>query len=775
MPKTHARAKKGLPPLRRNKEASPPSSRDTRKKAAHASPGRHSGTRVDAPKAGQGHVRLETSEREGLLTVNPRGFGFVGTGAEEADIFVGGDSLGGAMHGDRVLVRIIRRTARGTEGAVEKVLERSMTRVGGVLRRRGRSAWVEPDDPRMRGPITLESAVDQMGPEGNSGNDGDAVVVRIVRYPDLPDELPLGKLEAVLGRPGNIRVETHKILIVGGIDELHSADAVGEAEAYGETVPLEMLEGREDLTHLPLPTIDPEDARDHDDAVWVERSSRGGYTAWIAIADVSAYVRPGTAIDAEAKMRGCSIYLPDRAIPMLPRALSSNLCSLLPDVIRLCLCAEIELDSKGAVTRMRVIRGFMKSQAKLTYSGVARALGLTTKALYEPKAEALRDGLAVAYELSRKLRGRRLKRGALDFDLPEAKITLDPTSGEPIGISKRAQDSGMKQGYQLIEELMLLANESIAGWLFSSQIPAIYRIHLPPDATKLERFAKLCETLGLDFDPESVSDPKGMSELLKSHADHPSATVLNMLLLRSLKQATYDVDNLGHFGLAAKSYLHFTSPIRRYPDLVVHRIVHSVLLNDKAHKSGKTLETLRDAASTASLAERRVMEIEREVVNLYRAMYMRNKIGERFVGNVTGVTGSGIYVVLDEPFVDVFIRTDDLGPGNFEVDEEAMRLVASKTGDAIGLGDSVELEIIDVSVTRRTVYGKRLGGGSMAGESRDGGKSGKQKEKKGKSERGKKSTDRNAPKSEKGGKKRQKERPKDEKGKKGKKGKKRRG
>ncbi|MBV9948372.1 MAG: RNB domain-containing ribonuclease, partial [Myxococcales bacterium] len=353
------------------------------------------------------------AEREGLLSVHPRGFGFVASlTAAGDDVFVPPDAMAGAMHGDRVRIRVRARGARGAEGEVIEVLERGLGRVGGTLHRKGRSAWVEPDDTRVRGPIVLARAIDSAGGEGNSGADGDAVVVAITRWPESPDENPEGALETVLGRPGELSVEAAKILVLEGIEEPHPEAAVAEAEAFRDRVPDALMADREDLRHIPLPTIDPEDARDHDDAVWVERTDDGGYRAFIAIADVSRYVTPGSALDAAASERGCSIYLPDRAIPMLPRALSSNLCSLLPDVDRLCLCVEAELDAAGEPRRSRLIRGVMRSRAKLTYGGVARALGLTEEGRHEEAAVELTPGLRVAYELSRKLRARRMKRGA---------------------------------------------------------------------------------------------------------------------------------------------------------------------------------------------------------------------------------------------------------------------------------------------------------------------------------------------------------------------------
>jgi ribonuclease R len=675
---------------------------------------------VVAPRPGQRfHLSHRTAaergaERDGLLTVHPRGFGFVASlDAAGDDVFIPPESLGGGMHGDKVRVRVRSRGARGAEGEVVSVVERGMKRVAGTLHRKGKSAWLEPDDTRVRGPIVLPRGIDAAGPQGNSGNDGDAVVVVITRWPERPDENPEGAIETVLGRPGELSVEAAKILVLEGVGEPHSDEAVAEAQGFGETVPEAMLAGREDLRDVPLPTIDPEDARDHDDAVWVERTEHGSYRAWIAIADVSTYVTPGTSLDDEAKARGCSVYLPDRAIPMLPRALSSNLCSLLPGVDRLCLCVDAEIDASGHVTKSRLVRGVMRSRAKLTYGGVARALGLSSEARREPAAEEMVEGLRVAYELSRILRAQRMKRGALDFELPEAKVVLHEETRAPIDVTRRTEDAGVKRAYQLIEELMLLANEMVARWCQERDVPTIYRVHAPPDEQKLARFAAMCDTLGIEFDVEDTRDPKKLGDLLKSFSDHPLAPVLNSLLLRSMKQATYDPTNVGHFGLASKAYLHFTSPIRRYPDLNVHRIVHEVLSGKTPRRDGEAREKLADAALASSIAERRAMEVERAVVDLYRTFMMKDHLGERFEGTVTAVVGSGVFVQLDAPFVDVLVRLEDLGQDRYEVDDDALRVVAKRSGDVVALGDRLVVEIVDAAILRRTVYARRVTGDSM--------------------------------------------------------------
>ncbi|MRG92835.1 ribonuclease R [Polyangium spumosum] len=641
-------------------------------------------------------------EHEGNLNVNPRGFGFVAVLDLPDDVYVPAEAMAGALHGDTVAIRVVTTSRRGIEGEVVRVVKRKTKRVAGVLRKRGRSAWIEPDDSRLRGPIVLKSE-----PRMNL-EDGMAAVATITRFPEMPDENPEGVLEAVLGVPGDPNVEVAKVLVREAIEEEHPPEAIAEAEAFGGDVPREALVGREDLTHLPLPTIDPEDARDHDDAVWAVRNEDGSYRVWIAIADVSHYVRPGTALDEAAMSRGNSIYLPDRAIPMLPRALSANLCSLVPNATRLCMCVEIDLDATATVTGARIFEGFMRSRAALTYPGVAHALGLAKHAVPDPDAEAMREDLEVLWELSRQLRARRMRRGALDFDLPEAKVVLDLETGAPIDVEKRAHDPGVKKAYELIEELMLLANETVARELVTRNAPAIFRVHAPPNPERLERFITMCETLDVGFELEDASDPKKLSTFLKGITNHPHKQVLHSLLLRAMKQAVYDVNNGGHFGLASTAYLHFTSPIRRYPDLVVHRAVRALLQNERIDTSPEAEEKLKSAAMTASDCERRGMDIEREVVDLYRALYMRSHIGEVFEGTVTAVVGTGLFVAINNPFVDVLVRLDALGPDGYEVDESSLAVTGVRSGEQIKLGDTMLVQIEDVAVLRRSIYGRRV-------------------------------------------------------------------
>jgi len=458
---------------------------------------------------------------------------------------------------------------------------------------------------------------------------------------------------------------------------------------------------------VPLPTIDPEDARDHDDAVWVERLGKG-YKVYVAIADVSEYVRPESPLDEEARARGCTIYLPDRAIPMLPRALAGDLCSLLPEQDRYCLCVIAELDVNGGTQKFEIVEGVMRSAAKLTYGGVARTLGFDEESPQSPSAEAFKSDLFVLAEVASKLRQNRMQRGALDLDLPEARVVIDDETGAPVEVKKRATRPGLKRAYNLIEELMLLANELVADWLTERNIPAIYRVHDRPDQEKLDRLAKITGQLAVQVDLDALDEPHGVSQFLSDIAGHEKQPVLEMLLLRSLKQAVYDIDNIGHFGLASPRYLHFTSPIRRYPDLRVHRQIKQLLRGGKVDGSDEARDDLRAAAMESSKKERAAMEIEREVLNLYRALYMKNHIDERFSARVTGLSSAGLYASIDTPCVDVMIPYEALGSDQFELDEDELGVIGKRSKEHIMLGDELNVEIRDVSLVRRTVYATRL-------------------------------------------------------------------
>jgi ribonuclease R len=601
------------------------------------------------------------------------------------------------MHGDRVAVAA-HQGPRGREGVVSRVVTRRPPRVPGVLRMRARGAWVEVDDARIRGPIVVE--------EVGTAKDGEAVVCEIVRWPEHAGELPVGTVRESLGRPGQLDVEVHKVILREGVEEAFPPATLAEAAALPERLPPSDYDGREDLRSLPLLTIDPEDARDHDDAVYVRRRHGGGYVALVAIADVSHYVQPGTALDEAALGRGVSIYLPDRAIPMLPPQLSSHLASLVEGEDRLTLAVEVQLSAEGRIEKSRVIEGVMRCQAALSYGNVAWALGWSDLGKPNERALEYKPDLEVAAELAGILRNRRMRRGALELDLPEARVRFAEDGRTPLDIVPSRQDPGLKRAYNLIEEMMLLANEAMAAMCVKRGVPTIFRVHGTPEEEALTRLSTVARAYGYDLDPEDAANPKKLSKFLRKVAHTPEARVLHMVLLRSLPQATYHVENIGHFGLAAESYLHFTSPIRRYPDIVAHRIIRQLARKERIRTDDAALEHLRLAAIESSRLERRAMDVEREALDLHRCVVAQAHVGEVHTGVVSGLSGTGPFVQLESPFIDVLLRTADIAEDNWEIDELGLRLSGERTGLGFMLGDTVTVEVSDVSIPRRTVYGK---------------------------------------------------------------------
>lgn len=632
----------------------------------------------------------------GRLSMHPRGFGFVTTVEPGPDVFITAQHLGAAMHGDRVSIRGWR-SRQGMEGEVLSVLERAHKVVGGTLQIEGKQAWIEPDDNRMRGPMRLA----EPPPEG--AKTGTPVMTEITRYPTRVDDAPSVRIVEMLSDDRLAEFEIRKILLRDGVATTFADDVLAQATTIPDAVPEADIRGREDLRHLALIAIDPVDARDHDDAVWAEKTA-DGYRVIVAIADVSHYVREGTAIDREAVERGCTIYLPDRAIPMLPRELSSNLASLLPNVDRLTLAIEVHLDRNGDVLRKRYIDGVMRSHATLYYEGVARALGLADDVAEQPAAAAHLPLLRTLLEIAQVLNKRRRERGSLEMNVPEAKVRLAADTGNPSTVERSRKNPGVSRAYNVVEELMLLANETVAEDLAQRGVPVMYRVHGAPDPERIEMFAEVATSLGYPLDADDARNPKTLAAFLRKIEGTPHASTLGYLLLRAMQQATYDVVNIGHFGLGATAYAHFTSPIRRYPDLTVHRVVRAVARGERIDVDGLKTK-LQAQAIEASRLERRAMKIERETVDLYRALLMRDRIGDRFEGQITGIAEHGLFVSLDDPFVEVLVRYTSLGSDRFAQDAHGLRVFGERSGVTYGLGDRVALTIEDVVVARRQIVG----------------------------------------------------------------------
>jgi ribonuclease R len=637
----------------------------------------------------------------GRITVHPAGYGFVETD-DGRDVFIPAKYRGASLDGDRVSVSTWAGV-KGTEGRVEEVLARGRARLTGQIKRAGRSIYLEPDDPRIAadyGKVALD---------GGTAPVDAVVVVEITRYPTPGMPELAGRVLKVLGELGDPRTEIEKILACAEIP-LEFPDA---AIAQGDRTKQELGAGdfadRIDLRERRFCTIDPETARDFDDALCIEDGPHGGPRVWVAVADVSHYVRWDDALDRESQIRGVSVYLPDRVIPMLPHPLSSGICSLNPDVDRCAMVVRLDYTDDGDLVDTTYAAAVIRSKARLDYPGVAAAL----QGDFRGRREIYRGWateLARLDALARELRSRRRARGALELDLPEPKVVLDADDPQLVrDVVKAKGDPQVKRAYELVEEFMIAANEAVGRFFRRRNAPTVWRVHAPPDRERIELLAELLGAYGIAVDVDAAMTPLGMKAVLDQVNDKPAARPLGFLVLRSLTQAVWDVVPVGHFGLASGDYLHFTSPIRRYPDLLVHRLLKHHLHRDGQPSGGgyreppPSVERLGELAAAASSQERRAMEAERESVAMYRAYLIRDQVGERFEGTITAVTSFGAFVEIEEPYVEGLIKVDSLGNEAFDFDDIHMRLRGRKTGRTLSLGDAVEVEIADVSVARRRI------------------------------------------------------------------------
>lgn len=661
----------------------------------------------------------------GKIKVHPDGFGFMAPEDGSEEIFVGSRLRSNAMDGDQVEVSWWVGP-RGLEGQVQKILTRGRTKLTGTLVQKGRTTQLQPDDPRIG--FAVELTGELLG-----GHPGQAVVARIVNYPHNANEPVTVQVTKILGDPDDPRTEVEKILANAGIEDTFPPEVEAEAQAFATEVTEADKVDRADLRHVPFVTIDPETARDFDDAVALEPHGQG-FRLWVAVADVSHYVREGRPLDTEARARGSSVYLPNRAIPMLPEALSSHMCSLVPQQDRLAMVVRVDFDRHGVPKDADFCAAIIHSRERFDYPGVAAALegdlrGKRKK--YEPYLPALQvmEGFAAV------LRRRRMERGALDLDLPQAVVELDQDDPRLVrNVRQSRKDPGERGAYGMIEEFMLAANEAVARSFTQREEDTLWRVHDAPSLERIETFATLAESYGIEVDLEETRTPLGLSRVLASLKGHDAEKALSFQLLRSLKQATYDVVNIGHFGLAAGDYLHFTSPIRRYPDVVVHRLLKRRLATLGKPAGGfpaqdarpilPSREALAAVALASSQTERKAMEVERETVDVYRTFFMRDRVGDAFDGTVSAVTSFGFFVTIAEPFIEGLVRIEDLPDDEYDFDERTMRLSGALSGNSVALGESVRVEVINVSVPRRKIDLRLAGelapstGGRRPGRSR---------------------------------------------------------
>lgn len=627
----------------------------------------------------------------GRLQCHRDGYGFVipeKTG--EADIFIPNRNLSGAMHGDRVISRIEHfREGMKREGRVIRVLERNHKRIVGKYEESKNFRYVVPNDPRISQDIYIAPQ------ERKEATRGDIVVSEILSYPS-PTRGPEGRIIKILGRPDDSGITTDIIIEEYELPQSFSAKVLEESKMVSQKISKTMLRKRKDLRDLNTVTIDGERAMDFDDAVSVKRLSGGSILLWVHIADVSYYVRWDSLLDEEARTRGTSVYFPDRVIPMLPEELSNGICSLKPREDRLAVTVEMEFDREGNRVSTDFYDCVINSNERMTYTSVKKIL--VDQDPEECKRYSyLNNDFRIMEELALRLRDRRMRRGSLDFDLPEPEIILD-LRGEirDILIAER------NIAHRIIEEFMIAANEAVASYISDLQIPFIYRIHEEPDRDKMEEFLDFLKGFGYTIKKKIHS--RVLQRILEEVKDKPEEKLINNVMLRSMKQARYSVENLSHFGLASRCYTHFTSPIRRYPDMIVHRILKEARNGPLSSKRKYYLEgILNEIAINSSERERIADEAEREAVDSLKVRFMKDKVGEEYKGVITGVASYGFFVQLKDMFVEGLVHISALRDDYYSFNERSHLLTGRRTKRTYRLGDEVKVKVDRVDLERRQI------------------------------------------------------------------------
>jgi len=684
------------------------------------------------------HYEVTARSREfavGRLHMHREGYGFLISerpiDGVSGDVFIPAESAEKAMHGDRVVVRIARIERDGrADGAIVKILKRAQPTVVGEFRIGRHGIFVVPHDERVRQWIEIpegfefppsKQSADRIGGTARQVSsieelDGMVVNVELLEYPER-GENPVGRVIEILGNPDDFGVDVEIVIRKHHLPHQFPPEVVEQAESIPNVIAARDLAGRRDFRSLEIVTIDGETARDFDDAVWVDRLANGNYALQVHIADVSHYVRPGTPIDAEARLRGTSVYFPDRAVPMLPFELSTGICSLNPGVDRLVLSALLEIDHQGEIVGQEFTPGVIRSVERMTYTNVHLLLegdsGLRDR--YAP----LVGRFELMRELALILNRKRVRRGSIDFDLPEPLIEFDEW-GAMTGVTRAPRNFA----HRLIEEFMLAANEAVASHLEHAGIASIYRIHEKPDPKRVLEFEEVAAhfgySLGIGAIPVkkfAVTDrrrdgakqrrnivladsglavsPRNYQRLVGKIEGKPEERILSYLMLRSLKQARYSTDNVGHFALAAASYTHFTSPIRRYPDLVVHRLLRAILGGGATPAESE----LHGIADECSQSERRAADAERELVEWKKVKFMAERVGQEFDGLVISTAKYGLFVELAELFVEGLVPIDTLPGDQYTYHENVRKVVGKHTRREFSIGDQVRviLERVDDS------------------------------------------------------------------------------
>ncbi len=631
---------------------------------------------------------------KGKVQGNAKGFAFIIPEVQgETDVYVSQSDLGGAMNGDIVLVRLHpKSTGTRPEGSVIRIIERGLQQIVGTYIDHEQYGMVVADDKRIPNDIFIPKTASKGAAEGHK------VVVKLTKYPEGRNSAE-GEVTEILGHKNDPGIDILSIIHKHGLPQEFPQDVLDQAENVPDEIDPEEIKNRRDLRDKTIVTIDGADAKDLDDAVNVERLENGNYLLGVHIADVSYYVKEGSPIDIEAEERGTSVYLVDRVIPMIPHRLSNGICSLNPKVDRLTLSCEMEITPEGQVVGHDIFQSVIRTTERMTYSEVRKILQDEDEEVLK-RFEPLIPFFKQMGELADILRKKRFERGAIDFDFKEAKVLVDE-EGKPTEVVIRERSVAER----LIEEFMLAANETIAEHFHWLKVPFIYRIHDDPKEDKLNKFLEFITNFGYVVRGSANSiHPRALQQLLEAVRGEPEETVISTVMLRSMQQAKYDPESLGHFGLSTEFYTHFTSPIRRYPDLIVHRLIRTYLIEGKTDEKTQShwKNRLDEIAKHSSEMERRAVDAERETDEVKKAQFMEDKIGETFTGIISGVTNFGIFVELEntiEGLVHVSYLTDDY----YSYDERSYAMIGERTGNVFRIGDELEVRCINVNVEESSI------------------------------------------------------------------------
>ena len=627
---------------------------------------------------------------KGRISSHRDGYGFLIPDDGGTDLYISSREMRKVLHGDRVLAAVTGTDRQGRrEGKITEVLERANDSIVGRYVEENGIALVVPDDPRINQDVMIPLS-DTLG-----ARPGQVVVATIVTEP-TGRKSPVGKITEILGQSGAPGMATEIAIRSHGLPFEWPDGVEAAAEAFGESVPEEMKTGRKDLRQLPLVTIDGADARDFDDAVYARKQSNG-WRLIVAIAEVSSYVQPGTALDDEAVRRATSVYFPSRVIPMLPEALSNGLCSLKPAVDRLCLACEITVSDNGTVQRSRFVAAVMNSSARLTYQQVADYFE-SGVLKHHDDMDDVKSSLDDLHALYKTLLAARLKRGAIGFESTEYGFQFDQRGGVAGLVAQERNDA-----HKLIEECMILANVEAARFLLKNKLPAPYRVHASPPEGKLEALGQFLRGQGIRVPWRDDPQPKDFEEVVLQAQGRPDEHLIMAVLLRSQSLAAYQPGNEGHFGLALDAYTHFTSPIRRYPDLLVHRAIHHLLQRSGTSDYPYSGGIMSELCARCSFNARRAEEAERDVVDRLKCAYLETRIGEEFEGLVSGVTSFGLFVELDYGRINGLVHVTGLPNDYYHFDPVAHRMKGERTGRVFQLADRVKVRVVAVNLDERKI------------------------------------------------------------------------